>query len=517
MKRIFAFVLAMMLAASAFCLLTVSTGAIVEGDWVTSRAADDYGDEESYRPACGYEYDLDKGLVLISADYTNNTPYTHVHTKTAYNLKDYNAGGAGRSITMEFTVTDFAYGGISGQKDHLIAISLHSQEVFAPGQKGYGEGVSILVRGAGNGSAIAQFFYLDDNKGYTLFSEQQISIPVNNQGQETYTFELEYTQEGYTFYICGKQVKDSSKMADEILNTYCADGAYVGLSFYTGETGTSIGAYLSKFQGEVPYGEDSAEPEENRNNFAQIADPDSVPAGKPAVIWNAEKEQFNKFQSSNIDLSVNDDGTIKATALTSSGYVIFSPKVSVSYDAADFPVIAVLTRGCYAEYGKIYYSAGEIMGAQPDCSQEIDIAEFDFGQDWCMGVLDLTGDLDWQGRVNMIRTDFVNVDYTDPETQVYDIAYIAAFRTVEEAEQYAKEYLIALLGALPEPDSDKETTNQQTTTEAVEDTQANNTQSEDEQGTDAAASNGCKSLICAPALALIAMFGAAFVCKKKTV
>ena len=67
-----------------------------------------------------------------------------------------------------------------------------------------------------------------------------------------------------------------------------------------------------------------------------------------------------------------------------------------------------------------------------------------------MGILDLTDDLDWKGRVNMIRADFSGVDYTDPETQVYDIAYIAAFRTIEDAEKYAKDYLIKLLGQMPE-------------------------------------------------------------------
>ena len=515
MKRYVSIVLLIAMVATVLCMTTLTASATVEGDWTVSRAADDYKDPDSYRPYCGYKYEMDQGLVLISADYTNNTPYTHVHTKNKYNLQDNNAGGNNRSVTMEFTVTDFAYGGESGNKDHWVGISLHSQEIFAPGQTGYGEGVSILIRGAGNGAAIAQFFYLDDINGYKLFSEQHITIPVNEQGQEMYTFEVEYTQWGYTFYLCGTEVYDQSGGADSILNTYCSDGAYVGLSFYCGETGSTIGATISKFQGETPYGEDSAQPEENRNNFAPIADSSTVPAGQPALIWNSAMEQFNQFQGSNIDFAVNEDGTVKATALTDSGYVIFSPKVSISYEAADFPIIAVLTRNCYAQFGKIYYSAGEVMGAQPDCSAEFDLAEYEYGQEWCMGILDLTDDLDWKGRVNMIRVDFSGVYYTDPEMQVYDIAYIAAFRTIEDAEKYAQEYLVALLGQMPETE--------QATTEAPEQTQADQTTNEQvqpeqsEQQTEAKAQDhkGCGSVIAMPVLLFCALLGVAYLGKKK--
>ena len=118
MKRCFLLMLTLTFMASAFSMMLIPASAVVEGDWAVSRAADDYKDSDSYRPYCGYKYEMDKGLVLISADYTNNTPYTHVHTKNKYNLQDNRAGGSNRSITMEFTVTDFAYGGESGNKDH---------------------------------------------------------------------------------------------------------------------------------------------------------------------------------------------------------------------------------------------------------------------------------------------------------------------------------------------------------------------------------------------------------------
>ena len=515
MKKFLTTLLAISVILAAICVMSAPVGAdIVEGDWVTSRAADDYKDPESYRPACGYKYEADQGLVLVSADYTNNTPYTLVHTKQPFSVKEANADGNGNAISLQITVTDFAYAGESGSKDHFVAFSLHSQEVFAPGQTGYGEGVSVLIRGEGKGAAVAQFFLLDDSYGYKLFSMQNILIPQNDQGKEVYDFAVKYDGGKYKFYLCGTEFVDTTGLADAILDQYCDQGAYVGVSLYTGETGTNIGAVINKFQGMVPYGEDSGAPEDNMNNFADIVDSSTVEAGKPALIWNSAKEQFRDFAGSNLSFEVNEDGTIKTTAMNEDGFLLFSPLVSVSYEAADFPVIAILTRDCYADSGTIYYSAGDTFGAQPECSCEIDIAEYDYGEGWCMGILDLTGDLDWKGRVNMIRADFNNIEYTDEDMKSFDIAYLAAFRTMEDAEKYAQDYLIALLGELPEvttkgtqaPESEDTTTAPEAETNDAENEQT--TQAEQAQG-------GCGSVVAAPIIALVAALGAAFVTRKK--
>ena len=82
MKKLISITLTVVMLLSLASVMMIHGSAIVEGDWTVSRAADDYQDPDSYRPYCGYRYDLNKGLVLVSADYTNNTPYTHVHTKS---------------------------------------------------------------------------------------------------------------------------------------------------------------------------------------------------------------------------------------------------------------------------------------------------------------------------------------------------------------------------------------------------------------------------------------------------
>lgn len=512
MKKLLTLLMALAMIISISSILSVPASATVEGDWVTSRAADDYQDEQSYRPACGYKYELDKGLVLISADYTNNTPYTHVHTKKPYDLKAQNADGKGNSVSVQFTVLDFAYGGEYDDKDHWVSFSLHSKEVFAPGQTGFGEGVSVLVRGAGKGTAIAQFFSLDDDNGYKLFSEVAITIPMNDKGQEVYTFEVKHDDWGYTFYLCGQEFYDEGKTADSVLDQYCADGAYVGMSFYTGATGTPIEICVNEFQGEVPYGEDSAQPEDNVNNFAPIADSATVPEGQPSVIWNSAMEQFNRFNGSNLDFATNDDGTIKLTAKIESGYLIFSPKAEVSYEAKDFPVIVILSRNCSAEMGKFYYSAGDVLGAQPSCSCDFLLDEVSFGEGWYLGILDLTDDVDWQGRINMIRCDFSGIDYTDPEVNSFDVAYIAAFRTIDDAKAYSEQYLINLLGKLPETEPDK--TTEAATTEPDVDPDQSQSQESEQQTTTPEQTKSCGAVISPVAFVAVALIGIAFHIKK---
>lgn len=223
------------------------------------------------------------------------------------------------------------------------------------------------------------------------------------------------------------------------------------------------------------------------------------------------------FKGSNLDFAINEDSTVRVTAKTESGYLIFSPKVAVSYEAADFPVIAVLTRDCYAESGLIYYSAGDVMGAQPDCSCEVDIAEYDYGEGWCMGILDLTDDLDWKGRVNMIRCDFNNLDITDEEMKNFDIAYLAAFRTIEDAEAYAQAYLVELLGKMPETQAPATKPDTEGTTAVPEgnETEADTESEKQEQTTQDQASGGCGAVVAMPVLAVVAILGSALLISKK--
>ena len=71
MKKFLVLALTAVMILSVASVMIIPGAAAVEGDWVATRAADDYLDPDSYRPYCGFHYEVDKGLVLDSADYTN--------------------------------------------------------------------------------------------------------------------------------------------------------------------------------------------------------------------------------------------------------------------------------------------------------------------------------------------------------------------------------------------------------------------------------------------------------------
>ena len=122
MKRFYAIVLAVVIALSAFCILSFSASAAIEGDWVTSRSPNDYEDEEDYCPAAGYHYDPTLGFVIDTPEYARDrTPYVQAHTREAVDLKANNDGN-GYSVNLEFTVLDYASAGQSWKQDMPITV-----------------------------------------------------------------------------------------------------------------------------------------------------------------------------------------------------------------------------------------------------------------------------------------------------------------------------------------------------------------------------------------------------------
>ena len=111
MKRILAVLLATMLALSAACMLSFSASAALEGDWTTSRSANDYENDGDYCPAPGYHYDTTLGFVIDPPEYAEDrSPFVQMHTKEPVDFKA-NNDGEGNSISLKFTVLDYAYDG----------------------------------------------------------------------------------------------------------------------------------------------------------------------------------------------------------------------------------------------------------------------------------------------------------------------------------------------------------------------------------------------------------------------
>lgn len=451
MKKIISIILILVFVLSAMASLTLFPSAAIQGDWVTSRRASDYEDPGSYDPASGYYYDPAIGFVTVPPELAENrTPYVQAHTKDAINLKTDN-DGYGNSVSLKLTVLEFPYDGGEG-RDEWIAFTINSQPIAHPGSLEYGEGACILLRGSGDGIAHVQPFYVDKEggKSFSLMTDvgmPTIEVPLNELGQEEYTFEIRYDGDGYSFAINGNWYQDD--YLSEILDRACEyDGAYIGVHMQTACQGTRSSFAITKWQGDIPVGDDSAEPEEDLRAVAPIADSAFIPQNEPAVLWDARIRDFRKFIVAGAGYGINEDLTIHITAETTNPYIVFNVKPAVSYEAADFPYIAVLTRNCWAERGNIYYCAGDNYTFSQDYCENWDIGYQTYVNGWSLGIIDLSyyNEDGWNGRINALRIgfDFSADDIADSDFNNFDVGFIGAFRSPDEALAYTEAYLYSL-------------------------------------------------------------------------
>ena len=523
MKRFLSILLASLLVMSLAAAMVVSTSAALEGEWVTSRSGSDYEDEGSFCPAPGYHYDPAIGFVMDPPEYAaDNTPFVQAHTRNPLNLKADN-DGQGNSVNLKFTVLEYAYDGGEG-KDQWIALTLNSQPISTPGSCNYGEGLCILIRGGGYGSAQVQPFYVDkDGKNFSQLpvAFPQVEVPMNDNDQEMYTFTVKYTEAGYEF-----AVNDHWFAADAYLNTLFdevfAEGAYVGLLCQTGAKDTKISLAITEWQGDLPVGDDSADPEEDMRAKAPIADSATIEANMPAVLWDTTYRDFRKISLSGGEYTINEDGSVHIVMQTASPYISFGIKSEVSYEASHFPYVAVLTRNCWANSGNVYYCAGPILSAENNYSENWDIEDTAYEGGWTLGLMDFTyyNEDGWVGRINSIRVgfDFAAEDIGNEEYNNFDVAFIGAFRSPEEAKAFTEAWLTSKgyqAGEVTEAPTTEAPTTEAPETEAKTEDPATEAPESTEAETEAPAKKGCGAVVAAPVVALVAIVGVAFVAKKK--
>jgi hypothetical protein len=518
MKKLTTMMLAVILVLATMTALALPTAAITEGDWVTSRGADGYEEgNTNFVPASGYVY-TPKGFQTVSADFTNCNPYVQAHTKQSYNLKAANADGKGNAVSVAFTITEYAYNDNNPSVDQWISITLNSQPIVAQGHVKYGSGICILIRGSGDGVATALPHYTDGANGkFSHYATAMINPTLNQEGQEEYTFSIKHDGSSYVMNLCGTELP-TNDIVDAILDEQCADGVYVGISLMTSVAETPASFLITEFQGAEVYGEDSADPEPNVKSFAEIAPSETVPEGMPAVLWNGKIEQCDKISISGADYTVQDSGLVTLKNYNVDSYINFVMKNEVSYEASDFPIVAILTKDCMADNSELYFMSGKTMGVNGDYKESVYLDENEYGEGWSLALVDLSyyNEDGWLGRMNALRLDFKGLDLTDQELSTFQVAFFGAFRTVEDAKKYAEDYLVAMLGKMPETDAP--TTEAPTTeapaTEPMTETDAATDAPATEQETEAPKS-GCGAVVAAPVVALIAMLGVAFVASKK--
>ena len=543
MKKLIALVIAAVMILSMIPVMAVSTSAANEGMWTTYRSAGNYpaiddepdpdGEETIYPPESGYEY-TSEGFTVIQPDWSGVGPFTTVSTIEAINLKD--------GLYLEFRVDDYQYGGEIGA-DHWICLTLNTGKTedgategyeagtktgkVAPGSPAYGGGWLTLLRGVGDGN-VTSLPHLTDPKtedfGGTFVNVGTVSAPatLDDDGREINTLEVSWTGSEYEIKVNGV-VQPGQGQTTAMLEKLAPNGdVFVGITMMDGLKGGTAGLTITKFgtsasDATKPVGSDSKEPEENNLVEAPIADPSTVEANKPAILWNPDT--VNLKSGNNINFQVQGDNTWLATATETAVFFSLGAKRAWSYDATDFPVFGIMVKNLWIDSGTLWYAAGEIPGATNGYTVPFSIYDGEFyGEDeeYIFVPVDLT-DM-WEGRFNSIRLDFNMADET---TREFELCFAGMFRSVDEAYTYANEWLAGNTEVetkdpnATEPETEPET---EAPTEAPE---AGDTTAAPEAGDTTAApqeteapKEGCGSVIGFGAVAILAAAAAAVALKK---
>ncbi len=536
MRKILAVLVAAVMVLSMIPVMAVTSSAVdVEGDWITCRSANDYDEEQelgTYKPAPGYEY-TNEGFQTIGADYTNTMPYFHVMSREAQSLKD--------GIYLEMRVDDFDYNG-------WISFTIWDSSNFSIlDTDGYGSGWSSLISASGNGNpaSVVSDIVLEDGNDIgeqsfmTELGKTSATPTLDKNGQEVYTLEVSYDGSQYNILICGELVAGSAQITELFDKLSPTGDFYIGMAMFSATTGGSAGLSIlnygtSKSEATPPIGTDSAEPEANANVFADMMPADGVEANKPAILYNAA--EYSVPQVANADVSALGDNAYRFTSRTEDLYFrwIISPKVS--YDAADFPVVAFMVRSYDASGGAVYYCSGDRMSATAEYMTAWGLwdegsMEFKDENDvyYNMVVVDLTDQ--WSDRINLIRFDFFGLDVSDEDYASFDFCWAGTFRSAEEAQAYTAAWAAEnnLGNAETEASTEPETQESGDTEEnvggdeATKDPEDNGTAAPGDEGTKAPEGvdtkaeekkGGCGSVIGSCAVLASAM-AAAFVLKKK--
>ena len=532
-KRILALILCAVMLLTMIPVVVLTTGAAdVEGDWTTYRSAGDYDDPEEeteegeepsvYKPEAGYEY-TSEGFSIIPASYKDTTPFLTVQTKLPQSIKE--------GVYLQFRIDDYSYDGGTGA-DQWICLNLTTQEKVAPGSTAYGGGWLTLIRGNGSGNCTT-LPHLTDPKtedfGGTFVNvgTAAATAPKDDEGREIYTMKIEWNGSEYVITV-NDVVQPGGAQTTALLEKLNANGEfYVGITMQSmvkdGTAALTILKYgTSEADASTPVGSDSKQPEENEMTIAEIQDPSSVEAGKPAILWTPET--VNIKGGNNCTFTVLGDGAWRVQATEAAVFFNMNPKRSWSYDGTDFPVFGIMLRNIWVDGGTLWYAAGEVMSAQNSCTLPFSIYDGEFyGEDeeYVFVPVDMT-DL-WEGRINSIRLDLA---MSDPENREFDICFAGMFRSEDEAYAYASSYLTSIgvngtpVTEAPEteaPETEAPAGNE-TEAPAGNETEApagNETQATTGNETEAPVAGGCASVMGMGAVAILAAAAAAVALKRK--
>ncbi len=284
-----------------------------------------------------------------------------------------------------------------------------------------------LIRGAGDGKANIESFVTTMRSGSNpgafthMGTTMDATIPTDAKGREIYDPEVLYDGSNYTIKICGYEVKGMDTI-DDALKSYGGYG-YIGVTFHSAEKhGTASATILlegtSKENAEGPTGTNSALPEENHFGHGDPVDPATVPAGRPALLWDATKSSFrDEPRTVEMPLSVNADNGYHATSHGRNPYFLGYIRQNLTYMGQDFPVFAMLLKDYSGTDGALYYCAGNVLGPsqaylQGWSAEDTSTRTYGEGSEYKLVIVNLAGK--WSGCIQALRPVF-GVDATGEE------------------------------------------------------------------------------------------------------
>ncbi len=487
MKKLIAFAIAAIMVLSMIPAMAFTVSADeaesnlpdpFSGFWTVYRDPDDYkADAEYYKPSPAYKY-TSEGFQLTSADYTNMTPKWTVQTSQPQDLT--------QGFYMQVRIDEFSYKGTGDTPaDEWISFSISDRPLVAHGNTVHGNNWLSLVRGAGDGNASLQSFVTEQttetsNGGFFHKGDVNTEVPMDEDGKEIYTFEVVYDGTNYDIKINGVSLLGAADYTTAIKGY---EECYIGFTFHSGvkdgvASATILKQGTSASDATTPDGTDEGEAEDNILNFADPTDINTIPANTPALMWNAEKQSFKgdpNANASSMVLTPTANNTYHCQSTGGASYFMWGIKADMTINAPDAPIYAMLMKDYMGNDGMIRYATGDVMSADDTHMTGWSLYDdnarmYGENEEYSLVIVDFSAEgvgLDWEGRINSIRTEFAT-DPGDEEYSQWEVCYIGMFRTIEEAYVYT-ENLLKTYGI--DPDATVEET-QAPTDPADEETQA---------------------------------------------
>ena len=493
MKKILSTLLVAAMLLSLAIVAAMPTAAVEGGDWTTWGEAIQYDPntpDDSKTDVSGYGYNVGKfdGFTATGADWKHQSPFTHIQTTNAYDLKN--------GIYFEVVVEEYDY--TAG--DRWFNVNIWSQSKFAPPSPNpaYGHGVQTLLRGNKEVGAINSIQWVTEewnNVGSSPVAEEN-RLTVEKDGVKYDKFEVEVTYTegtGYHMTINGVALaapKDDEKAVnkvDEYLNkTFDGENSsmvYVGFALHNTSAGSNQVATVTKFgtnknDATPPTGNYSKDPENYSKNLviAEPMPPETVGEGEPAILMTGNLAASDLWSlpstSTGSLISITDDFSVAVTGKGGTNDAgTWKVDLSKNYNIKDFPTYMVITKNlctCGGDYkteceaweeAKIYYLMGDIVGAENGktadvwvCDEAIVIGDdvyhyftVDLVEEYGDAVIGKDGTtMADGGRINGVRLDVIDLDASNPESLSFEVCAMGFFRTLDDAEGYAFDYFESL-------------------------------------------------------------------------